>query len=60
MLMGKISHNIYTHIHSIYFSFNMYMYIYSKMMLLSYDEGLRVVIHTANLIQKDWDQKTQG
>ncbi|XP_003390083.1 PREDICTED: tyrosyl-DNA phosphodiesterase 1-like [Amphimedon queenslandica] len=33
---------------------------HSKMMLLSYNEGLRVVIHTANLIQKDWDQKTQG
>jgi tyrosyl-DNA phosphodiesterase-1 len=33
---------------------------HSKMMLLAYREGLRVVIHTANLIQKDWDQKTQG
>lgn len=32
----------------------------SKMMLLAYREGLRVVVHTANLIQKDWDQKTQG
>ena len=32
----------------------------SKMMLLEYREGLRVVIHTANLIHKDWDQKTQG
>jgi Tyrosyl-DNA phosphodiesterase len=31
-----------------------------KMMLLLYDEGLRVVIHTANLIEGDWDQKTQG
>lgn len=30
------------------------------MMLLAYKEGMRVVIHTANLIQKDWDQKTQG
>lgn len=29
-------------------------------MLLAYKEGMRVVIHTANLIQKDWDQKTQG
>ena len=34
--------------------------LYSKMMLLEYREGLRVVIHTANLIHKDWDQKTQG
>jgi tyrosyl-DNA phosphodiesterase-1 len=33
---------------------------HSKMMLLAYREGLRVVIHTANLIPKDWDQKTQG
>ena len=30
------------------------------MMLLAYTEGMRVVIHTANLIPKDWDQKTQG
>ena len=30
------------------------------MMLLAYREGLRVVIHTANLIHKDWDQKSQG
>ena len=30
------------------------------MMLLAYKDGLRVVIHTANLIEKDWDQKTQG
>jgi hypothetical protein len=29
-------------------------------MLLLYSEGLRVVIHTANLIEGDWDQKTQG
>ena len=32
----------------------------SKMMLLEYREGMRVIIHTANLIHKDWDQKTQG
>ena len=32
----------------------------SKMMLLAYRDGMRVVIHTANLIPKDWDQKTQG
>ena len=29
-------------------------------MLLLYEEGLRVVIHTANLICADWHQKTQG
>ena len=33
---------------------------YSKMMLLQYDNGLRVVIHTANLVEGDWAQKTQG
>lgn len=30
------------------------------MMLLLYEDGMRVIIHTANLIAKDWDQKTQG
>lgn len=29
-------------------------------MLLLYEEGLRVVIHTSNLIADDWHQKTQG
>ena len=33
---------------------------FSKMMLLLYTEGMRVVITTANLIHMDWDQKTQG
>ncbi|PIK48921.1 putative tyrosyl-DNA phosphodiesterase 1-like [Apostichopus japonicus] len=33
---------------------------HSKMMLLIYTNGLRVVIHTANLVEQDWDQKTQG
>ncbi|XP_074854861.1 tyrosyl-DNA phosphodiesterase 1 [Carettochelys insculpta] len=33
---------------------------HTKMMLLLYEEGLRVVIHTSNLIEDDWDQKTQG
>ncbi|XP_007942718.1 tyrosyl-DNA phosphodiesterase 1 [Orycteropus afer afer] len=33
---------------------------HTKMMLLLYEEGLRVVIHTANLIHADWHQKTQG
>ena len=31
-----------------------------KMMLLLYDCGMRVVIHTANLVSNDWYQKTQG
>ncbi len=35
-------------------------YVCSKMMLLRYESGMRVIIHTANLIAKDWDQKTQG
>ena len=30
------------------------------MMFLLYDTGLRVVVHTANLVQRDWHQKTQG
>ncbi|GAB1609870.1 tyrosyl-DNA phosphodiesterase 1-like [Argonauta hians] len=33
---------------------------HTKMMFLLYDTGLRVVIHTANLIPGDWFQKTQG
>ncbi|NXK77379.1 TYDP1 phosphodiesterase, partial [Amazona guildingii] len=33
---------------------------HTKMMLLLYEEGLRVVIHTSNLIADDWHQKTQG
>ncbi|XP_061174599.1 tyrosyl-DNA phosphodiesterase 1-like isoform X1 [Saccostrea echinata] len=33
---------------------------HTKMMFLLYDNGLRVVIHTANLIERDWHQKTQG
>ena len=36
------------------------MSVSSKMMLLQYSDGMRVVIHTANLIHKDWDQKTQA
>ncbi|XP_060577228.1 tyrosyl-DNA phosphodiesterase 1-like isoform X2 [Ruditapes philippinarum] len=38
----------------------MYGTHHTKMMLLLYEEGLRVVIHTSNLIQQDWHQKTQG
>ncbi|KAM4690562.1 tyrosyl-DNA phosphodiesterase 1 [Rhinophrynus dorsalis] len=33
---------------------------HTKMMLLLYKEGLRIVIHTSNLIRDDWHQKTQG
>ena len=33
---------------------------HTKMMFLLYETGLRIVIHTANLISKDWGQKTQG
>lgn len=33
---------------------------HSKAMLLVYPQGLRVVVHTANLIHVDWNNKTQG
>lgn len=33
---------------------------HTKMMLLHYTHGLRVVIHTANMLANDWRQKTQG
>ena len=33
---------------------------HTKMMLLKYAAGLRVVVTTANLVQQDWHQKTQG
>ncbi|KAM7542936.1 hypothetical protein Aperf_G00000008999 [Anoplocephala perfoliata] len=33
---------------------------HTKMMLLKYEDGLRVVIHTANQIQDDWALRTQG
>ncbi|XP_066279996.1 tyrosyl-DNA phosphodiesterase 1-like [Branchiostoma lanceolatum] len=38
----------------------MYGTHHSKMMFLLYDDGLRIAIHTANLIHQDWHQKTQG
>lgn len=38
----------------------MYGTHHTKMMLLLYDCGMRVVIHTANLVSNDWHQKTQG
>ncbi|KAL8461355.1 hypothetical protein ACS0TY_032727 [Phlomoides rotata] len=33
---------------------------HSKAMLLVYPRGVRVVVHTANLIYVDWNNKTQG
>lgn len=33
---------------------------HSKAMLLIYSSGVRVVVHTANLIYVDWNNKTQG
>lgn len=33
---------------------------HTKMMLLLYKAGLRVVIHTANMVPSDWAQKTQA
>ncbi|KAH9325792.1 hypothetical protein KI387_005970, partial [Taxus chinensis] len=33
---------------------------HSKAMLLVYSRGVRVVVHTANLIYVDWNNKTQG
>ncbi|XP_024530041.1 tyrosyl-DNA phosphodiesterase 1 [Selaginella moellendorffii] len=33
---------------------------HSKAMLLVYPTGVRVVVHTANLINIDWNNKTQG
>ena len=34
---------------------------HTKMMLLTYEDGgLRVVVHTANLVPGDWENRTQG
>ncbi|XP_077243518.1 tyrosyl-DNA phosphodiesterase-like protein isoform X2 [Tasmannia lanceolata] len=33
---------------------------HSKVMLLIYPKGVRVVVHTANLIYVDWNNKSQG
>eukprot|EP00850_Spirogloea_muscicola_P007898 SM000041S15457 [mRNA] locus=s41:198777:203037:+ [translate_table: standard] len=33
---------------------------HSKAMLLVYPQGVRVVVHTANLIEVDWSYKSQG
>ena len=35
-------------------------YCWRKMMFLLYDSGLRVVVHTANLVERDWHKKSQG
>lgn len=33
---------------------------HTKMTVLHYTDGIRVVIYTANLIERDWTYKTQG
>ena len=33
---------------------------HTKMMIMKYDEGIRIVIHTANLTSDDWYEKSQG
>lgn len=33
---------------------------HTKMMMMLYENGLRIVIHTSNLVEGDWYQKTQG
>ncbi|MED6192928.1 tyrosyl-DNA phosphodiesterase 1, variant 2 [Stylosanthes scabra] len=33
---------------------------HSKAMFLVYPQGIRVIVHTANLIHVDWNNKTQG
>jgi len=33
---------------------------HSKAMLLVYPQGIHVVVHTANLIHVDWNNKSQG
>lgn len=33
---------------------------HTKMMILKYTTGIRIIVHTANMIPEDWDQKTQG
>jgi tyrosyl-DNA phosphodiesterase 1 len=33
---------------------------HSKAMLLVYPQGIRIVVHTANLIHVDWNYKSQG
>mmetsp|Transcript_14027 Transcript_14027/g.56490 ORF Transcript_14027/g.56490 Transcript_14027/m.56490 type:complete len:518 (-) Transcript_14027:2629-4182(-) len=33
---------------------------HTKLMLFFYDHGLRVIVHTANMVASDWTTKTQG
>ena len=33
---------------------------HTKMMLLLYEDGMRVVVHTANMRPDDWFEKTQA
>ncbi|CAH8680255.1 unnamed protein product [Schistosoma haematobium] len=33
---------------------------HTKMMMLKYKDGLKIIIHTANMISDDWDRRTQG
>lgn len=33
---------------------------HSKAMLLVYPQGVRIIVHTANLIYVDWNNKSQG
>lgn len=33
---------------------------HSKAMFLVYPQGVRVIVHTANLIYVDWNNKSQG
>ncbi|KAG1651256.1 Tyrosyl-DNA phosphodiesterase 1 [Nymphon striatum] len=33
---------------------------HTKMMFLHYKDGFKVVIHTANLVEQDWNKRTQG
>lgn len=38
----------------------MYGVHHTKMMLLTYKAGMRVVILTGNMIEHEWSKKTQG
>jgi hypothetical protein len=55
-ITGKDKNLVLENLYTIY----LVIFSFSKMMLLLYAEGLRVVITTANLIHADWDKKTQG
>ena len=38
-----------------------FLFIFSKMMILSYTDGsIRVIVTTGNLIEMDWENTTQG